>query len=477
MIILTAVAAAVACTACNQTDSSGAEKPNIILVMSDDQGYGQVGYYGHPVLETPHLDSMAENGLRLDRFYAGAPVCSPTRASVLTGRASDRTAVFGHGMPMRVQEKTIAEALKKRGYHTAHFGKWHLNGLRGPGVPVFKEDSRNPGAFGFGEWVSVTNYFDMNPLMSDNGEIREYEGSSSDVIVDLAIEYISEHQEGPFFVVIWYGSPHKPWTATEQDRNRLPGSLSKRDQHYLGEIVEIDRTVGRLRSALREMELEEQTLVWFNSDNGGLPEGGKEGVGGLRGFKRSIYEGGLRVPCVIEWPGHIDGGMVSSYPASTMDIFPTIAGILDLPGNCMTRPVDGRSILPLFTGDPGRRSHPIPFKFHNEGALIDNDFKLVVKDIEQKQYALYNLVDDPVEARDLLEVHPEKAREMISFYEKWLKTVIHSVEGKDYHGGLLEPDPNDAFWWNTPAYEPYLEQWKERPEYRRVLKRAGKLED
>ena len=135
------------------------ERPNIILVMSDDQGWGQTGYYNHPLLKTPHLVKMAEEGLRMDRFYAAAPVCSPTRSSVLTGRANDRSAVFAHGFPMRRQEKTISQALQKAGYNTAHFGKWHLDGLKGPGVPVLAEDNRNPGYFGFNEWLSVSNFF------------------------------------------------------------------------------------------------------------------------------------------------------------------------------------------------------------------------------------------------------------------------------------------------------------------------------
>src|SRR6056297_550591 len=189
-IITAAAALAAACTACNQTDYSNAGDPNIILVMSDDQGYGQVGYYGHPTLETPNLDAMAENGLRLDRFYAGAPVCSPTRASVLTGRANDRTGVPSHGHALRLQEKTIAEALQAEGYATGHFGKWHLNALRGPGVPIFKDDPNGPAGFGFDMWVSVTNFFDLDPLMSDQGEFKALEGTSSEVIVDQAVQFI-----------------------------------------------------------------------------------------------------------------------------------------------------------------------------------------------------------------------------------------------------------------------------------------------
>ncbi len=454
---------------------AGNTQPNIILVMSDDQGWGQVGYYDHPILKTPNLDDMAQNGLRLDRFYAGAPVCSPARASVLTGRSNDRTAVYSHGYPLRIQEKTIAQALQDYGYHTAHFGKWHLNGLRGPGVPVLREDERNPSGFGFQEWISVTNFFDINPLMGQQGEVKEYEGSSSEIIVDQALDYISENKEDPFFVVIWYGSPHDPWSALDSDKEALPSDLDTITKDYLGEIVEIDRSIGKLRSSLKNMGLAQNTLLWFNSDNGGLPQGGSEGVGGLRGFKGSVYEGGLRVPCVIEWPDHIPAGHVSSYPASTMDIFPTIANILNLPDDAMTYPIDGASIVDVFNSNVLTREKPIPFKYHNNGALIDNDYKLVVEDIEQRQYVLYNINQDKDESEDILSVEREVAKELIDYYENWLESVKGSVEGNDYPAGLLVPDPEAVFWWDAPMYIPYIEQWKDRPEYTNRLKRANKI--
>ena len=151
-----------------------AQKPNVILVMADDMGYGQTGYYNHPVLKTPNLDAMASNGIRFDRFYAGAPNCSPTRATVLTGRTNDRTGVHNHGYAINKQEKTIAQAFQNAGYSTAHFGKWHLNGLRGPGAPIFKEDAHHPGHLGFDYWLSVTNFFDMNPILSRNGKWEEH---------------------------------------------------------------------------------------------------------------------------------------------------------------------------------------------------------------------------------------------------------------------------------------------------------------
>ena len=166
------------------------QKPNIILIMTDDQGWGQTGYYNHPLLKTPNLDEMANNGLRFDRFYAGAPVCSPTRASVLTGRSNDRTGVYDHGYRLRLQEKTISQALKNNGYITAHFGKWHLNGLRGPGAPILIDDKYGPQNFGFDHWLSVTNFFDINPLMSENGDFIDFNGNSSEIIFNEALSFI-----------------------------------------------------------------------------------------------------------------------------------------------------------------------------------------------------------------------------------------------------------------------------------------------
>ena len=184
-------------------------QPNIILIMTDDQGWAQTGYYNHPILETPNLDDMASNGIRFDRFYAAAPVCSPTRASILTGRSNNRTGVPSHGHALRLQEKTIAEALKKAGYLTAHFGKWHLNGLRGPGVPVLKEDTHGPENFGFDHWLTVTNFFDIDPLMSENGTFIDLKGNSSDIIVNKAIEFIEEKENKTAFFYSYMG-----WFAT-----------------------------------------------------------------------------------------------------------------------------------------------------------------------------------------------------------------------------------------------------------------------
>ena len=183
--------------------SFASPRPNVIFIMTDDQGWGQTGYYKHPVLKTPNLDAMAANGLRFDRFYAGAPVCSPTRASVLTGRANNRTGVPSHGHALRLQEKTIASALKQAGYATGHFGKWHLNGLRGPGAPILDEDPYGPKSFGFETWMTVTNFFDLDPLMGSAQGVHQFKGDSSEIIVNQALSFIKKQKdaEKPFLAM------------------------------------------------------------------------------------------------------------------------------------------------------------------------------------------------------------------------------------------------------------------------------------
>src|SRR5688572_27361418 len=213
-------------------------RPNIILVMADDMGWGETSYNQHPILKTPNLDAMAAAGLRFDRFYAGAPNCSPTRATVMTGRSNDRGGVENHGFALRRQEKTVAQALRAAGYTTGHFGKWHLNGYRGPGAPVLGTDDHNPGEFGFDEWLSVTNFFDRDPLLSRQGKIEEFKGDSSEIIVDEALKFIGQKRAGgkPIFTVIWYGSPHAPMIASDADKAAFT-SLDRESQNHYGELV------------------------------------------------------------------------------------------------------------------------------------------------------------------------------------------------------------------------------------------------
>ena len=438
---------------CTSAALQAEEMPNIVLVMADDQGWGQVGYNGHPLLKTPNLDAMAAAGIRFDRFYAAGPVCSPTRASVLTGRTHNRTGVPTHGKRLCLQEKTLPQALKKAGYTTAHFGKWHLNGVRGNGIPILGDDLNHPGHYGFDVWLSVTNYFDMDPLMSRNGKFEYFEGDSSEVIVAEALKFMKKQKDSPFFAVIWYGSPHAPFHARDEDRKGFPEG---KHGDQLGEIVAIDRSIGTLRQGLRELGIEEDTLVWYTSDNGGLTID-PDSCGPLRGHKGSVFEGGIRVPGIIEWPGRIKP-MITDLPASTMDIMPTIVDLLELPEDSMMSVRDGESILALFDEGTPKRNRPIPFVFLRNMALIDGNYKLLSTNKTQNDsWQLYDLGKDPSEVKDVSQELPERFAKMKAEAKAVMRSVEASAEGKDYPEGQVIQPERSAFWRDMEEYKPYFE--------------------
>ena len=458
---------------------------NVILVMADDQGWGQTGYYNHPILKTPHLDRMAKNGLRFDRFYAGGPVCSPTRATVLTGRTHDRTGVLDHGYPLRKQEKTLSEAMRKKGYATAHFGKWHLNGLRGPGVPIIKNDTHGPVGFGFDYWLSVTNFFDLNPIMSRNGSFEKFSGDSSEIIVNEALEFITQKSRSniPFFVVIWYGTPHSPWMTLDKDKIPFK-NLNEQSMNHYGELVAMDRSIGTLRTGLKKLNINQETLVWFTSDNGGLPRINPSTTGGLRDFKGSLYEGGIRVPAIIELPKMIKP-RVTNYTASAADIFPTIADVCDLPDNSMLTPQDGISLTPLFKKELINRKRPIVFHSRGRSALISHNHKILSFPKKGKKdsntYELYDLNKDVSESTNLLKGNRSKnsgsktsealAEKMISLLEASNESIEKSMNGEDYpEKSVNEGQPKRQFWTEVDHYKKYFSQWKNRPEYKSRLR-------
>lgn len=448
------------------------DRPNVVLVMADDMGWGQTGYYNHPALKTPHLDAMAANGLRFDRFYAGAPNCSPTRATVMTGRTNDRTGVTNHGVPLRPQEITLPQLLSDAGYSTAHFGKWHLNGLRGVGAPVLKDDIRSPGAFGFSTWLSTTNFFDRNPILSRNGEFEEFEGDSSEIVVDEAMKFITETAKGdaPFFVVIWYGTPHSPFVAVDSDKTDF-NDLNESSANHYGELVAMDRSIGTLRKGLKDLKLSDNTLFWFNSDNGGLPKLNPDTVGGLRGYKGSVYEGGLRVPAVIEWPAKIKQPRITNYTACTMDILPTVLAATGTTASKTLPVLDGESLMPLFNTELRARRRPIGFRHTNRSALIYNQYKLVKPEAKSDELELYDLEQDPSESKNLIDSSPDIAKKMKDAWTGWNKSVDDSVLGLDYPEKKVIPvDPGPRNWETLDMYRPWFAEWKDRPEYKGRLK-------
>ncbi len=448
------------------------KKTNFVLVMADDQGWGQTGYYNHPILKTPNLDKMAANGLRFDRFYAGGPVCSPTRASVLTGRTHDRTGVFDHGYALRTQEKTLPQALKDAGYATGHFGKWHLNGLRGPGVPILSNYPNGPKDFGFEKWLSVSNFFDLNPLMSRQGKFVEFRGDSSEIIVEEALRFMEAQKSSgkPFFTVIWYGTPHSPWMALDKDAEPFT-ELPQSSQAHYAELRAMDRSIGTLRSGLRKMKLEQETLVWFTSDNGGLPKITPTTTGGLRDFKGSMYEGGIRVPAIVEWPQKINKFRVSSYPAGAVDIFPTLAEIAGLPAQSMLDPVDGESLLPLFEKELKTRSKPLIFSSRGRMAVIDNQWKFLSQPQgDGRKLEMFDLSKDLSESTNLFRPNHPRAKKLRTVLLESRQSISDSVDGLDYPEKKVGKQPPRIFWTQIPEYEKYFKAWKARPEYQGRLK-------
>ncbi|MGC6426554.1 MAG: sulfatase-like hydrolase/transferase [Akkermansiaceae bacterium] len=443
------------------------EKPHIILVMADDQGYRDCGFTGHPYVKTPHLDDMAKHSLIFDHFHAAAPVCSPTRAAVLTGRTPVRVNVPQHGRYLRPHEITIAEALKSKGYLTAHFGKWHVGSVQ-------KESPTSPGGQGFDRWISALNFYDHDPYLSDQGIFAQYKGQGTILATDHAIAHLKKHAlSQPTFTILWFPSPHDPHRESSSNPE-----LYKGEKHagYYQEITLIDEQIGRLRQTLRDLEISENTLLWYTSDNGGLVH---EYSGG-RAKKGSVYQGGLRVPSLIEYPSRFKPATLTT-PAISSDIYPTL---LALTGTQVAHQpqLDGINLLPFIEGKKSTRSKPLAF-WHNfsggqatwsdriikqlmeaqqtgEGtplperlfkdvnvfpthgpdahlkghaALIDWPFKIhAIARNNKITFELYHLDDDPMEARNLAEKHPAKLRELAKTLKAWQHSVLRSHEGKDY---------------------------------------------
>ncbi|MGB0370774.1 MAG: sulfatase family protein [Opitutales bacterium] len=448
---------------CASVLSANTERPNIILVMTDDQGWGQTGYNGHPHLKTPNLDAMAKNGIRFDRFYAAAATCTPTRASVMTGRLPRRTGAPAISGTLSLQEKTLPQALQKAGYTTAHFGKWHLGGVKGNGMPVLEDSLHHPGAYGFDYWLSTTNFFDMDPLMSRNGEFVYIEGDSSDIIVDDALKFIEREKDNPFLAVIWYGSPHFPFRTSEEDVAPYK-ALGFDDKHayHLAEIAAMDRSVGTLRQGLRDMGIAENTIVWFCSDNGGLKDDPHSG-GKLTGNKGALTEGGIRVPGIIEWPGTIKP-TITNFPASTMDIMPTFVDLLELPQDSMLSVVDGESIKDIFFGNTPSREKGIAF-LEKGKVLITENFKLrnLSKKRNNPKWELFDVDADPGEHSDISTQFPELMERMKAELQGIMASVEESEAGKDYPEGerIRTPQPKDKRWSVSPDYIQHFATFEE----------------
>lgn len=459
--------------------------PNIILIMADDLGYGDVAVYGNPRIKTPHLDAMASCGVKFNRFYSAAPVCSPTRGSCLTGRHPYRYAMKWAGRyALPDQEITIAEYLKTKGYATGHFGKWHVGGLSKtvnqsefPGGPTpyappwengfdesFSTESMMPtynpyyhvgGVFGSADYRHVQSEAVEYGQQSEGfkwkdrywtGEDKMVKeplvGDDSKIIMDRSIDFIRKQSDEnrPFFSVIWFHTPHTPVVAGN-DHRALYKEMSMEEQHWYGSITAMDEQIGRLRDSLRTMGVSENTLIWFCSDNGPSYIHNYNSSGGLRGKKAELYEGGIRVPAILEWPGKLPEGQVTDYPTTTSDFLPTILNLLDIQTKGHL-PLDGTDILPaLFEGASSRYLYfqsPLPGRLkkststeEEQFAVIEGEFKLISAD-NGESYQLYNLKEDEKEMIDISMDHPKKVNEMKKAFEAWKQSCARSAKGLDY---------------------------------------------
>ncbi|XAL98928.1 sulfatase [Phycisphaeraceae bacterium D3-23] len=394
-----------------------APPPNIVIIFTDDQGYGDLSCFGHPTIHTPHLDALAADGMKLTQCYVASPVCSPSRAALLTGCYPKRVGMHQHVVfPMTAygldtDETTIADMLRQHGYATGCFGKWHLGHRPGLmptdqgfdtyyGVPYSNDMSavhRRPGH----------NYQFLLPLMRNN-EVLEWEPDQRYLTRDCtqeAVAFIEENKDEPFFVYLPHSMPHIPLYASEDFEGTSPRGL------YGDVIEEIDWSVGQIVATLEEHGLTDNTLIFFTSDNGPwLPfklDGGSAGL--LRGGKGSNWEGGQRVPAIIALPGTIPPGSVCREVVTTMDLLPTIAAMTG--ATLSDRRIDGHDVTPLLTGDPNATSPTDAFLYytsHGELAGIRRGpWKLLLENGQ-----LFHLDHDPSEQYNLANNNANRVAEL-----------------------------------------------------------------
>lgn len=400
---------------CDASDQN-TRRPNIILIVADDLGYGDPGCYGGTLCDTPNLDKMAHEGVRLTDFYVSTPVCAPTRVSLMTGKFPQRTSlpnIPDYKNPkagLSPDETTIAELLRKVGYHTGLVGKWHLGY-----APKFR-----PLRQGFDEfygflsgWLDYNKhtYNDETKWMFRNDEPFDEPGYTTDLFTREAISFIDRHKNQPFFLYLPYNAPHEPLEAPEEWMKR------SRNGVYGAVVACMDDSIGKVLNRIKEHGLDDNTLVIFMSDNG---NDGKGTNAPLQGQKRELWEGGIRVPAIIRWPGHIPAGEVVREPIISMDWFNTIAGAA---GVCIPKSlnVDGKDILPVLK-DKKKSPHDIIFwQFFNQSAVRQGEFKLLRE--ENKPDRLFNLVKDLGEKNDLAAKNPALAKKLSAALDKWLKEL------------------------------------------------------
>ena len=414
-------------------------KPNILLILTDDQGYHDVSYYGTKDIHTPNIDQIAASGMRFDNFYANAPVCSPTRAALMTGRYQDYVGVPGvirtdpdnNWGFLDPKATLLPQELKMAGYSTALIGKWHL-GLDSPNTPVER------GFEFFHGWLGdmMDDYWkhrrhDIN-YMRLNGLIVDPEGHATDLFTDWSVEYIKSqaNDKRPFFLYLAYNAPHFPvkppkeWLDKVQKREK---GIEETRANLVAFIEHMDDGIGKVIQALKDSGQYENTIIIFSSDNGGhLPS--KANNGPLRDGKQSMYEGGLKVPTAISWPGKIRPGSVSNKVQISMDLYPTL---LEVAGSSPKNKIDGQSFFSdlVKTNISYEANRPLYFTRREGGAkyggqaiyaIRKGDWKLL-QNSPYKEYELYNLKEDPLEQKNRIDIDIEKYQELNTILMQYIQ--------------------------------------------------------
>lgn len=470
------------------TTADASSRPNIVIVLADDLGYGDLGCYGNEEVQTPHLDCLASQGLRFTNCYAAAPNCSPARTGLMTGRTPFRVGIYNWipmFSPMHVArgEITIATLLRNAGYSTCHVGKWHLNGqFNLPSQP-------QPWDHGFSHWFStqnnaLPNHHNPDNFVRNGKPVGKLDGYSAPLVVDEAIRWLDlQHPEQePFFLFVCFHEPHEPIATAEKYREMYPSDDPSYGAHH-GNITQMDDAFGKLWKKLQEMGVERNTLLLFTSDNGpaitGMHPHGSAGP--LRDKKGSLYEGGIRVPGILYWPGKTRPGTVSHEPISGIDLLPTLCAVtgIDVPDD---RPIDGASILPVLENQPIARKTPLYWQFNRarskpKVAMRVGDYKILAQlDVEDPKpsgeilatemqsiktarltkFELYNLAEDIGESHDLADEQSERLRELSQVLSEMYQQVTQ--EGPQW------PE------WEWPRYEGQRIEWT--PQSRRGQRAA-----
>jgi arylsulfatase A-like enzyme len=401
--------------------AAAAEKPNILVILCDDTGWGEFGFQGNDSIPTPNIDSIAKNGIRFTNGYVSGPYCSPTRAGLLTGRYQTR---FGHEFNstaqqsgLSLQETTFPERMKSLGYATCAIGKWHL-GNKPPYRPTQRGFDEFYGTLANSAFYKPQAFIDSR-VSDDVQPVTDPEFYTTDAYAERAVEWIDQHKDGPWFLYLPFNAQHAPLQAPEKYLGRFDHILGQQRQTFAAMMSAMDDAVGRVLGKIRELGQEENTLIFFLSDNGGPTGQTTSSNAPLRGYKATTWEGGVRVPFCVQWKGRLPAGKTVDAPVIQLDILPTAiaaaGGTIDPAWK-----LDGVNLLPYLTGDETGRPHETFYwRFGEQWAIRRGDWKLVAGNGGDRAGELYNLAEDPSESHNLAPEMADKVGELKAMWDSW----------------------------------------------------------